>query len=119
MKTETLGVIKGVQDTCAGALSDLAENFNSGIALARSSFEVVMRAEREERIQDQELQHSLGTNLSFPAWYIANTLHVHGQCTHAAPTQCITSTFNIFQTGFFAVFLVSEMPGTFTVFHVM
>ena len=58
MKTETLSMITGVQDTCAEALNDLAESFNSGVALVQSEFEAVMRAERQERLQDQELQHS-------------------------------------------------------------
>ena len=51
-------MIKGVQDTCAEALNNLAENFNSGVALVWSEFEAVMRAEQQERLQDQELQHS-------------------------------------------------------------
>ena len=58
MKEDTICMVKGVQDTCSEMLADVVGNFNSGIALARSEFEAIMRAEREERIQDQALQHS-------------------------------------------------------------
>ena len=58
MKEDTIRMVKGVQDTCSEMLADVVGNFNSGIALARSEFEAIMRAEREERIQDQALQHS-------------------------------------------------------------
>ena len=63
--------------------------------------------------------HSLGTNLSFPAQYITNTLQVNGQCSCDIPIWYITSVFRISRTGFPAVFLVQKIPGTFTVFQVM
>ena len=62
---------------------------------------------------------TLGTNLSFPVWYIKNTLQVNEQCSCDIPIWYITSTFRISRTGFPAVFLVQKMPGTFTVFQVM
>ena len=39
---------------------------------------------------------TLGTNLSFPVWYTANTLQVNGQCSCDIPIWYITSTFRIF-----------------------
>ena len=36
---------------------DLLENFNSALDLVCNEFQAVMRAEREERLQDQQLQH--------------------------------------------------------------
>jgi hypothetical protein len=43
----------------------------------------------------------------------------NGQSTHQKPTQYIANTFRISQANFIAVFLVQEMPSTFTVFQVM
>ena len=39
---------------------------------------------------------TLGTNPSFPVWYIANTLEVNGQCSCDIPIWYIASTFRIF-----------------------
>ena len=71
------------------------------------------------RVDPDDAVFSLGTNLSFPVWYIANTLQVNGQCSCDIPIWYIASTFRIFRTGFPGVFLVRKMPGTFTVFQVM
>ena len=39
------------------SLVDLSANFNSAVNLIRNKFQAIMRAEREERLQDQQLQH--------------------------------------------------------------
>ena len=58
MKEDTIQIVKGVQDQCIQSLMDLSVNFNSGVDLIRNKFQAIMRAEREERLQDHEqLQH--------------------------------------------------------------
>ena len=57
MKEETLGLVKGVQESCIELLTDLAANFNSALDLVQNEFQAVTRAEREVRLQDQQLQH--------------------------------------------------------------
>ena len=57
MKEDTIRIVKDVQDQCIQSLVDLSANFNSGVQLIRNEFEAIMRVEREERLQDQQLQH--------------------------------------------------------------
>ena len=57
MKEDTIRIVKDVQDQCIQSLVDLSANFNSAVNLIRNEFQAVMRAEREERLQDQQLQH--------------------------------------------------------------
>ena len=57
MKEDTIQIVKDVQDQCIQSLVDLSTNFNSAVDLIQSEFQAVMRAEREERLQDQQLQH--------------------------------------------------------------
>ena len=57
MKEDTIRIVKDVQDQCIQSLVDLSANFNSGVDLIRNEFQAIMRAEREERLQDQQLQH--------------------------------------------------------------
>ena len=57
MKEDTIRIVKDVQDQCIQLLVDLSANFNSGVELIRNEFEAIMRVEREERLQDQQLQH--------------------------------------------------------------
>ena len=83
MKEDTICMVKGVQDTCSEMLADVVGNFNSGIALARSEFEAIMRAEREERIQDQALQHS-------------NSEVLQGRCDHHREDIVMIMTFSRF-----------------------
>ena len=57
MKEDTIRIVKDVQDQCIQSLMDLSVNFNSAVDLIRNKFQAIMRAEREERLQDQQLQH--------------------------------------------------------------
>ena len=57
MKEDTVRIVKDVQEQCIQSLVDLSANFNSGVDLIRNEFQAIMRAEREERMQDQQLQH--------------------------------------------------------------
>ena len=57
MKEDTVCIVKDVQEQCIQSLVDLSANFNSGVDLIRNEFQAIMRAEREERLQDQQLQH--------------------------------------------------------------
>ena len=57
MKEDTIQIVKDVQDQCIQSLVDLSANFNSAVDLIRNEFQAIMRAEREERLQDQQLQH--------------------------------------------------------------
>ena len=57
MKEDTIRIVKDVQDQCIQSLVDLSANFSSGVNLIRNEFQAIMRAEREERLQDQQLQH--------------------------------------------------------------
>ena len=57
MKEDTIRIVKDVQDQCIQSLVDLSANFNSAVDLIRNEFQAIMRAEREERLQDQQLQH--------------------------------------------------------------
>ena len=57
MKEDTIRIVKDVQDQCIQSLVDLSANFNSAVDLIQNEFQAIMRAEREERLQDQQLQH--------------------------------------------------------------
>ena len=57
MKEDTVRIVKDVQEQCIQSLVDLSANFNSGVDLIRNKFQAIMRAEHEERLQDQQLQH--------------------------------------------------------------
>ena len=56
MKEDTIRIVKDVQDQCIQLLVDLSANFNSAVDLIHNKFQAIMRAEREERLQDQQLQ---------------------------------------------------------------
>ena len=57
MKEDTIWIVKDIQENCIQSLIDLSTNFNSAVDLIWNKFQAVMRAEREERLQDQQLQH--------------------------------------------------------------
>ena len=69
MKEDTVRIVKDVQEQCIQSLVDLSANFNSAVDLIRNEFQAIMRAEREERLQDQQLQHE-------------NSVVLQGRCDH-------------------------------------